>query len=144
MLPFILGLIHRRLKKLILFSVIYITLSWVIITTILPAYLSGTLNSVYWFSIIVGLQLFCNAYMSSLREYAENLYNVHIIQLLSVITIVIVLFLGNRYLSLLPLAVITTLVLYKYRKSEYYELFYLDGFQLLGVITAILLLGYVL
>ena len=46
-IPFLLGIVHRRIKKLNLFSAIYITISWVIITTILPAYLGSRVNTVY-------------------------------------------------------------------------------------------------
>ncbi|MGI9533897.1 MAG: hypothetical protein ACR2NW_03005, partial [Thermodesulfobacteriota bacterium] len=143
-IPFILGLVHRRLKNLTLFSAIYITISWVIITTILPSYLGSKTYSVYWLSLIIGIPLFCNAYVSTLREKYLDLNRSNLTIVLSVITIVIIISAGGNYISFLPFALITTLILLKYESTEYFELIYMDGSQLIGAIISLIMLNYVL
>ena len=140
LLPFLLGLIHRIIKNSPLFSAVYITLSWLMITVFLPAYLTDKPKEIIIISIIVGIFLFCNAYASSIRKkfYAKK-YARYLLYL-SLLNLLIILVLRGSYIGILPASIFTTMALSNYMDDENYEVILLDGMQLLGTILSILFL----
>ena len=144
LIPFILGLAHRRLKKFSLFSAIYITLSWVIVTTVLPTYLDNILNSVYWLSLVIGISLFCNAKLSTIQEQHLDLSDIKFTIIFLILNILLIFILGGVYTFLLPIPLLTALSLLEYKNKEFFEAIYLDGSQLLGAAVTLLLVSYFL
>ena len=140
LLPFLFGLMHRIIKNSPLFSAFYITLSWLMITVYLPAYLTDNPKEVITLSVVIGIFLFCNAYTSSIRRkpYAEK-YARYMLYL-SVINLVIILVLRGSYLGIIPAALFTTMALTNFIDDENYELILLDGMQLLGTVFSIFFL----
>ena len=139
-LPFLLGLIHRIIKNSPLFSALYITLSWLMITLYLPAFLTDNPKNIITLSIIVAIFLFCNAYASSIRKkhYAEK-YARYLLYL-SLLNIVIILILRGSYIGILPASFFTTLALTNYMDDENYEVIFFDGLQLSGTVISIIFL----
>ncbi|NIP30821.1 MAG: hypothetical protein GTO02_13210, partial [Candidatus Dadabacteria bacterium] len=73
-----LGLLHRRIKNNNLFSGIYITISWLIVTVIFPASIHGKLSQIFLPSLIIGTALFSNAYISSSKDKPNHLHKAKI------------------------------------------------------------------
>lgn len=139
-LPFLLGLIHSIIKNSPLFSAVYITLSWLMITVYLPAFLTDNPKKVIILSIVIGIFLFCNAYGASIRQkYYANKYARYLLYL-SLLNIVIVLILRGSYIGILPAAFFTTIALTNYMDDENYEIIFFDGLQLSGTACSILFL----
>jgi len=138
--PFFLGLIHRIIKNSPLVSAIYITLSWLMITVYLPAFLTDNPKEIIILSIVVGIFLFCNAYASSIRQkfYAKK-YARYLLYL-SLLNLLIIIVLRGSYIGILPASIFTTMALTNYMDDENYELILLDGMQLLGTVLSILFL----
>ncbi len=141
-IPFVLGLLHRKLKSNSFFSAIYITFSWLIVTMLLPAYLSNKTNQILWIFIVIGILLLCNAYMSSLVQKISLINHIRFIVVLSLIPLIIILILKEKYIGLIPLSLFTTISLFNYKDKENYEQFYLDGLQLAGTVISILFLNF--
>jgi len=139
-IPFILGLLHRRIKSNPIISAIYITLSWLIVTVYLPAYMAGKQNDVVLLAILIGILLFFNAYTSSFRYKFYAMSYVRYMLYLSLLVLVIVLLLRGNYLSIIPLAFFSTMALTNYMDDEDYEVIFFDGLQLSGAIVSILFL----
>ena len=138
--PFLLGLLHRRLKKSPIAAAIYITLSWLTITVILPAFIANKLPEVIIFSSIIGTILFFNAYASSLRYKYYAIKYVRYMLYLSLLVLIIIIGLRGLYLGIIPLAFFTSMALTNYMEDEDYEVIFFDGLQLSGTILSILFL----
>ncbi len=139
-LPFLLGIVHRIIKNSPLFSAVYITLSWLMITVFLPAYLTDKPKEIIILSIIAGIFLFCNAYASSIRQKFYAKKYVRYLLYLSLLNLLIILVLRGSYIGILPASIFTTMALSNYMDDENYEVILLDGMQLLGTIISILFL----
>ncbi len=139
-IPFIFGLLHRRIKSNPLISATYITLSWLIVTVWLPAYVAGKLNDVVLLAIVIGIFLFCNAYTSSLRKKSYAVKHVRYLIYISLLDLLIILVLRGNYTGIIPASLFTTLALTNYMDDENYELIFFDGLQLSGTIISILFL----
>ncbi len=140
LLPFLLGIMHRIIKNSPLFSAVYITLSWLMITVYLPAYLTDNPKEIIILSILVGIFLFCNAYTSSLRQKSYAKKYARYLLYLSLLNLVIILILRGSYIGILPASFFTSMALTNYMDDENYEVILLDGMQFLGTVFSILLL----
>jgi len=139
-LPFLLGILHRRLKWVPLTAAFYITLSWLTVTVLLPAYSVNKVPHVILLSSILGIILFFNAYSSSLRYKFYAMKYVRYMLYLSLGVILVVLGLRGKYLGIIPLAFFTTMALTNFMEDEDYEDIFFDGLQLSGAILSILFL----
>ena len=141
-IPFVLGLLHKRLKSNSIFSAIYITSSWLIVTVFLPAYIANKTTHLLWISIVIGILLLCNAYTSSLDQKISLIKHIRFIVVLSLVPLIMILILKSKYIGLIPLSIFTTISLLNYNDNENYEQFYLDGLQLTGTVISILILNF--
>jgi hypothetical protein len=141
-IPFVLGLLHKRLKSNSIFSAIYITLSWLIVTVFLPAYIANKTSHLLWISLVIGILLLCNAYTSSLDQKISLTKHIRFIVVLSLVPLIMILILKSKYIGLIPLSIFTTISLLNYNDNENYEQFYLDGLQLAGTVISILILNF--
>ena len=139
-LPFLFGLFHRIIKNSPAFSAVYITLSWLMITVYLPAYLTGKPGKIIFLSIIIGILLFFNAYTSSLRQKYYAPQYVRYMMYLSLPILLLLIIIRGNYLGLIPLSFFTTMALTNYIEDENYESIFLDGLQLSGAVLSILFL----
>ena len=139
-LPFLFGLMHRIIKNSPVFSAVYITLSWLMITVYLPAYITGKPKEIIFLSIIIGVLLFLNAYTSSLRQKYYAAAYVRYMMYLSLSLILLLIIIRGNYLGLIPLSFFTTMALTNYIDDENYEVIFLDGLQLSGAVISVLFL----
>ena len=140
LIPFLLGLLHRRLKGNPLFSAIYVTIAWLIVTIYLPSYLADKLNHILLLSLIIGIILFSNAYTASIRQKFYAFKHARYLIYLSILALIIILVLRGNYTGIIPLAFFTTIALLNFRNDENYEIIYFDGLQLSGSVMSVLFL----
>ena len=140
LIPFLLGLLHRRIKGNPVFAAIYITSAWLIVTIYLPGYLTNSLKNIWPLSLIVGISLFCNAYTASVRQKFYALKHLRYIFYLCVLALIAIIVLRGNYLGIMPLIFFTSIALLNFRNDENYEVIYFDGLQLSGTIFSVLFL----
>ncbi len=139
----VVGLLHRRLKRLALLKAIYLVLAWLAVVVGLPALDAPRLRDVGWALALVGAALFANAVASNVRDREAAAARFGAARALRVARLAAA---GGGALgavapaALAPLAAVplaTWAALLGFRGGERYGLLAVDGALLAGALVAI-------
>lgn len=139
----LLGLLHRRLKRIAYAKAGYITVAWLAVVVGLPAALAGPALGVGWTAAVVGTSLFANAIASNVRDAeaaAKRFGSGPALWTARVSAGIGAALAGLAPASVRPLVAIplaTLAVLVPFRRDERYGLLLVDGALLAGAAVSI-------